>query len=1100
MTTELKDLIEDTRLGRLFAMPGRACALQIWIAQIQTDDGLENRFVYGRLLPYSFSLGGWSASSDDKFEVVGDCRAQVIRATLYIDSDHAGELLGRLAKGDDIKEVSSSLDLKLSDSLERRIGAFSLSDSYVCRPAALLLNRDAHEHVGPQSPHGSASAFSAAITIIDKEQLFTTARGLDQDMARFLVKRMNADTGLDFAVKDATRFGDLELLVFPTLDDHERELLDVSWADGRKALVVKLNLTQLPGFSKFFVHAQIMNDGQRVFSSITSVDKGATDVIECRFELPEGYWDIADSAEVEIHGMKDRDVAATLCCNWKNHYIREVSISGHALGGSSAEVKLGWLDNALKKKLRGSPRVKAAQTVNRGDGGFASVVGGRQADPWVVANRKISELLGVLHPTKSEARFFGRLSEGDGTERLQFVEWIKQQFAKHRDHQIIFFDPYFEDAGIGLFFPNASDKGEYVVFTTVLPMIPSTQTQKAVTGDDPDPNRIDNLLASCKQLQGLAQRIDLKIFGVKPGALHDRYMLIADRRGLPVAGFNLSNSIQKANEDHPLLITPIPMDALHEVFKYATRLISRAANGTNADGEYIEPIFDSKRQEQPARKRSERLDFLSWDLTGTVLSTWTGDDSLRGMHGEGLRARLTELGLLEGESLRVPKTPGIDACVSVLSTREDASQQLWEVVAEILAHTPHGDSPWGAAGEQQGAFFDFLEGSLKSAFSRISDVAPDTSFDSVQPHLFQQDLESFLRGSYSHEHFRYRIKYQALTWADVYAIKTLWRAAPEKLVKLSERCAATLDKEEHHRDAIKLSLLSQIVGEVSLTIVFGIADEQRESLLRSTNGLLKWMGLASLREASKNGDGAKQVVARLASFDRQTSIRMMCWLLSGLAWKQGSGESVGIVRQALYDTLPPKLAKNESEFLVDSLRGHMRELGWSEPWLFAEVIAPLLDEDRVTPEALSSTWMKELFSYLDEKLLGKTVSFNRSREGRITEVAAFLLARSSFETQGKAIDVLLKTLKKARTNVQQPLASTMNWNKWDCSLEVAMWIYAFCRYVEHHMEESAKLPVQFVDLCQPSRDVAMVRTLDEWRYNGVERGALAAFVEEVGDI
>lgn len=1100
MTTTLNDLIGDTRFGRLFSTSRRACALQIWIAQIQTDDGLENRFVYGRLLPYSFSSGAWNTSSDDKFETVGACRAQVIRATLYIGSDQAGELLVKLAKGDDIREVSDSLGFKLSDSLERRIGAFRLNDSYVYRPTALLLNRDAHERLGLQSPHGSASAFSAAITTVDKERLFTTARGLDPDLVRFMVRQLNADTGLDFAAQDATRFGDLELLVFPTLDDHERELLDVSWADGGTTLVVKLNLMQLPGFSKFFIHAQILNDEQRGFSSIAPVYKEATNVIECRFELPVGLGDIADSAELEIHGMKDGDAAATLCCNWKTYYLREISISGHGVGYSSAEVKLGWLDRALKKTLRGSARVKAAQTVNRGDCGFISTVGGRQADPWVTANRKVSELLGILHPPKSEARFFGRLSEGEGTERLQFVEWIKQQFAKYRDHQIIFFDPYFEDAGIGLFVPNASENGEYVIFTTVPPTKPSAETQKPATGDDPDLGRIDNLLASCKQLQGLMQRINLKIFGVKPRALHDRYMLVADRRGLPVAGFNLSNSIQKANEDHPLLITPIPMDALHEIFNYATRLVSRAANGPNSDGEEIEPIFDSKHLDRPVRKRSERLGFLDRDLAGTVFSTWTGDDSLRGLHGEGLRARMAELELLDGESLRVSQTPGMEACIHILTASEEASQEQWEVVAEILAHTSHGDSQWGFADAQNSAFIDFLEGSLNDAFSRISDVAPDSSFTSVQPHLFQQDLEIFLHGSYSHEHFHHGIKYQALTWADVYAIKILWSTAPEKLVKLSERYAATLDNEVHHRDAIKLSLLSQIVGEVSLTIVFGISDKQRESLLRSANGFLKWLGLACLRDASKNCDGAKQAVTRLGLFDRQASIRTMCWLLSGLARKQVNDESFDIVRQALYNALPPKLAQSDVEFLVDSLRGHMRELGWSEPWLFAEVIAPLVEEERITPEELSGIWMKELSSYLDRKLLGKTVIFSRSREGRVTEVAAFLLARSSFEAKGKAIDVLLKILKKARTNVQQPLASTMNWNKWDCSLEVAIWIYAFCRHVEYHIEESTKLPTQFVDLCQPSREIAMVRTLAEWRYNGVERGALAAFIEEVGEI
>jgi len=147
MTSTLKDLIGDTRLERLFVTPRRACALQIWIAQIQTDDGLENRFVYGRLLPYSFSSGAWSASSDDKFETVGDCHAQVIRATLYIGSDQAGELLERLIKGDDIKKVSSSFGLKLSDSLEQRIGAFSLNDSNVYRPTTLLLNEGVRNFV-----------------------------------------------------------------------------------------------------------------------------------------------------------------------------------------------------------------------------------------------------------------------------------------------------------------------------------------------------------------------------------------------------------------------------------------------------------------------------------------------------------------------------------------------------------------------------------------------------------------------------------------------------------------------------------------------------------------------------------------------------------------------------------------------------------------------------------------------------------------------------------------------------------------------------------------------------------------------------------------
>lgn len=1096
MRFELKDLIKDARLNRLFGTPGRACALQLWIAHLRAGDALENRFIYGRLLPYSYASGGWNASIDNKFEAIGGNRAQVIRATLYIDSSIVDKLLSRLVQGEDISTISNLFGLKLPESLKKRIGTFSLRDNYTYRPAVLLLNRDAHQYTGPQSPHGSASAFSAAITALDKELLFTTARGYDPAMARFLVKRMNADTGLDFANNDATRFGDLELLVFPTLDDHERELLDVSWADERNTLTIKFRPIQLSGFTSFLVHAKLTNNEQCIFSNITPVGEQRNDTIECAFQLPEGYGEISDSAEVEIYGLTSEHDSAMLCCKWKVHYIREISLSGIAIGGSSTEIKMGWLDRALNPEMRDSPRVKAAQSVRRSDSGFSSNIGGRQADPWVVANREIHKLLRSLHPPKSEARFFDRLSEGDGTGRLQFVEWIKNQLTRHSNHQIILFDPYFEDAGIGLFFPNASESGRYIIFTTVSR---SVEFKANDAGHTPEPSRIDNLLASCKKLQKLGQRIDLKIYGMKPGALHDRYMLILDREGLPVSGFNLSNSIQKANENHPLLITPIPMDALHKVVNYASQLISRAVNRTSKKAEEIEPIFDSTLQVQPVRIPVERLSFLSFGLAGTVLATWTGERSLRGLNSECLRLQLNKLGFLNGESLRVPEFPGLKACVAFLIANIDSSKNLWEIISEILAHTPHGDAPLDAISEHKNEFLKFLEVHLNTAFSRIINITPEISFESVQPQLFQQTLETFLCGSYSHEHFRYRTKYQELNWADVYSIKILWQFAPEKLVKLSEHHATSLVS-NHHKDAIKLSLLSQIMGEISLTIAFGIQHNQRESLLQSSNGLLKWMGLASLRESCKTEVGAKIASERLSSLDQETSIRTLCWLLNGLSWNKTNETSIAIIRQALYDKLSPKLSKEEAELIVNSLRGHMRELGWSEPWLFSGIIVPLLDEGRATPELLSNIWINELSYYLDKKLLGKTVTFKRENEGRTTEIAAFLLARSSIETQIKAIEDLLKILKTARANVQQPLASTMNWNIWNCSLEAAMWIYAFCRHVEHYREDSAILPSQFDDLCTPSREIALVRPLDEWRNGRGARDTFAAFIEEVGEI
>lgn len=63
-----------------------------------------------------------------------------------------------------------------------------------------------------------------------------------------------------------------------------------------------------------------------------------------------------------------------------------------------------------------------------------------------------------------------------------------------------------------------------------------------------------------------------------------------------------------------------------------------------------------------------------------------------------------------------------------------------------------------------------------------------------------------------------------------------------------------------------------------------------------------------------------------------------------------------------------------------------------------------------------------------------------------------------------------------------------------------MWIYAFCRHFEHYKEDSTILPTQFADLFTPSSELALIRTLEEWRNRRGATNAFAASIEEVGEI
>lgn len=173
MPLVLDNLLNDGRLARLFSQDARDCALQLWVLQIQSEQSVETRIVYGRLLPYSHSNSAWSFSDNDNFETFGSVKAKVSRLNLYVQSTQCSNLLRLLSSGRDISEISEELKLKVPDKLKSRFGTTALvATDLIYRPVAYLLNRDAYDHRSLSSPHGGAGALSASITQSDKRHCF----------------------------------------------------------------------------------------------------------------------------------------------------------------------------------------------------------------------------------------------------------------------------------------------------------------------------------------------------------------------------------------------------------------------------------------------------------------------------------------------------------------------------------------------------------------------------------------------------------------------------------------------------------------------------------------------------------------------------------------------------------------------------------------------------------------------------------------------------------------------------------------------------------------------------------------------------------------
>ena len=1096
----LDDLLSDGRLARLFSEHGRHCALQLWVLQIRSEQAVENRVIYGRLLPYSHSNGQWSASDDDHFLTFGQVQAQVTRLNLYVSSIHCADLLRQMSAGRTISEISDDLKLGLSPRFETRFGSTALAvGDLAYRPIAYLFNRDAHERRSPSSPHGGAGAYSASITRVDKGALFRIGQDYDIALTASVVTRLNADTGLDFGHVDSARFGDLELLVFPALDDQERNLLSVIWADTPHALIVRFNPMQVPHFSGFQFRLSIANDGQIVYSSIDTAVRDVDGSFECKFDLGDQLRARTDSTELEIFGFhRDRSSQGTMCCRWRVGYIREIHLQGHVVGHKTSPIKFDWLERATRPSA--TARVQAALTINRGDLGFTNRIGGRAADPWVPANRDLTSLFARLHPTKSEGRFFLRWGQGDGEGRLQFVEWFRALLAKYQQHQMVVFDPYFEDAGLGLLLLCAAPEADYILFTS-LPKPATEGRPMRRKSDRSGQKRINNLLANCGQNRHLLNSIKLRIYGLKEGRLHDRYILIMGPDGLPVAGFNLSNSFQKAAENYPLLVTPIPADTLLKVEQYKSELLQEAAT-MPPEGESGNPsmrlLFDSTAS-PAAPRRYEPLRFLEKAQAGDVLSVWIGEPSLQGLSGDPLKDRMAVLELLKDGSLALPETAGLRNCLNQQAGDFSDFRATWEVLGEVLAHSRFGDYRFHEL-ESERDFLEFLARFLDASFNRVHDEV-DKELAVTDARLFREPVETLLYSSYHPHHLFHPTKYAALTWSEYFTIKFLWWYAPDALLAIAEAQMPRVPMEPQGSDAVRLSLLSQIVSDISLSVQFDINEEQRDRLVRSGNGLLQWMGLNAIEMLLEKPGGLARVLQLAAGFTYPERVRALGWLVHHAAGNAKKTEIYNGLVAALHEALPATIPADELRRLVDSMRGHMRQLAWTEPWLLLDVVLPLLQNDRAKFDDACEIWVQELADMLEPQLKDRAHLFDQTREGQTTNITAFLFANSSPERQQASLKSLQEILKRQRRIVQQPLASTSNWTRWDSALKVSLWILAFSKWGEYYLPQRNMTDCELERLSRNARELATVRPMVEWRSEVAGKpGQLAAFLDQVEDL
>ena len=1055
----LEDILTDQRIQRLFSKQ-HSCALQLWVLRIEGDDFVEKRIVYGRLLPYSFNNNSWSFSHNDNSRGFEGYRAQVKKLNLYLDGSTAKSVVEKLCSGENIRDISEVCELRFGQSnIDELFGDTKLChDELSFKPIAYLINQDAHPRSSIGSPHGGAGALSASIVQCNKQGLFSVQGNYNIDLTSMVIDELNQDTGLKFGSHDLPRFGDIELMVFPSIDDQEKSLKNIQWSDDKNKVHVNISPTELHQYTHFQFNLRIENNEQLLYSSLKIAIQDGNGRYKCTFNVDSKLNSITDSMSLDIYGaIEEQTDEFILYDRWTMHFIREMNFQMHVVSGSTEFNKFEWLEKTVTPKL--SDRVAKVLSIKDNNSATRNNITTRETDSWVPINRSLSKVFKLIYPEKSEGAFFHRWGKSAGEGRLQFTEWFKKLAQASQSHSITIFDPYFEDAGLALILLSSAPNSDYTIFRT------NHQTEGVSTT-----RGLETLLQACTHNQKLMQKKNINIYGVSDGSLHDRYILVTDSKGIPVKGYHLSNSFQSAAENYPLLITPIPTDVLYKVVEYKNNLLSDSS-------EKVTHFYNSKTHDSKPVKPNKDDTFFNSDVMGDILSHWLNEPTLKGLKESKLINKLKELSLYHDDFPHAIDPNGLKSFIDASDFTKVDFSSYWGAIGELLSRTVSDchDTNYFL---NKTSFLDSLTGNLKTTFNREGDGGTDHELSVISPSYFKQTLSYFLHSATAPHHFSIGIKQSLLTWGEYFCIKYLWAYDPVSLIKLVDVQALELTNEFNESDKVRLSVLGQILREICFSIEIRHTGEvQLVALLGSRNDFLKWLGWCELdyRIASSNNI---DVINRLPNNEQCTFIG---WLINQYSKTQPDTNLFKELVNKLHQLLPDKLDLVLLRKAIDSMRGHMKQLSWAEPWISRKVITPLIDNKRVVFEDASQIWHEELISLLEPANTRGTRLFKANREGEVTNIAAWLCAHSSQAHQKKCLKKLDQILRKQKQVIQQPLASTTNWSNWDDSLKVSLWIWLFtewCRYYNSITgnDNSKKL----VELYNTAKNLALIKPESEW--------------------
>ncbi|TLU75324.1 VPA1262 family protein [Mannheimia varigena] len=995
-------ILSDRRMHNLF-YGNEAICLQFWILELQEKSQVDYQLLYGRGLAYDYQNNQWASDLSKHNKMVSideELKARIISLQLTTSAENLNIFITSLLQGNSFLEASHKILIDIGEKQQKVFDSLKLLPPYSIRPVMHLPPRDNYVwDTSKVSPNSEASYDSAAITLLDKTNYWNILGVLRSKKILELVNEKLKGENIDIDGIDAWRFGDIEFLSSPSLTNQEKRKFHLELKkQNRLEIFEEISEYSLVAILKIF------NSDSLLFTSIQEFQVSKYP-FELEFNIDDYYNELFNSYTFELFEKNGSTV--TILAQEGHTLVRTISFQSNIISNISSTENDPWLETGLpKSSLDKAKNFTSIERLNNHRSEFS--IGKDNKDPWFDSNIDITRYLKTVLPNPADSHFFPKLAL-NGESRLELVKWLSKIIHKHPNAQIAWFDPFMENVGVNLLNRLGSYSGNYIIFTS------ETEQTK---------NRIQNLIRQCENWAKAIGSVKLKVIGLDK--LHDRMILIREQNGKPLAGYHLSNSIQKANENNPLLVTEIPLNILYPIFYYMDDLI-QAQNISNKPA-----IFDSTAYQSKTQKRKKSFDTKSpyqYPKLGLILSKWWKSPELANLSNDTLKEHLNALGL-DFETHREKYTD-----IPLEFFRDSFSSENfleeWDAFGCLLAHIPVDRYYYEIVNPNisnilADKLLSYLEPTRKNSLPlRHRNTVLDLSS------YIAMSFDRLMCNEYPERVFQYEIN--EISFGDFYAIKFLWCYSPKSIIDWLEQHLSNFDNKNVRQRALITDALRYICGD------FECLDKW-VMLLNSNHHLLQWIGVSKIISLFFEDKIDEYKICQIISDNTVLDkAKIFLWIIKESVFRNKEFKTIFLLKAIEFCGT---MSDDRLGDLLSILRGRVGKLYHRYCWILEYVLEEMVSQKLISYNQIMNFWFKDLENVwsMEIKNIHGHVYFKSTTEGKFSDEFVYLFSKLPKDEQISILSRFDNIIHLVTRIIRKPLARTLDYSLYSNAFKVNVWV------------------------------------------------------------